>query len=77
MALNQFITPLEVHDFDYYATIQYRIVRANLEKKGTPIGPLDTMIAAHAFSLGSTLVTNNTKEFKRIEGLKVENWTVE
>lgn len=77
MALNQFITPLEVHDFDYYASIQYGIVRANLEKKGTPIGPLDTMIAAHAFSLGSTLVTNNTKEFKRIEGLKVENWTVE
>ncbi len=77
MALNQFITPLEVIEFDYNATIHYGIIRANLEKKGTPIGPLDTLIGAHALSLGLTLVTNNVKEFKRIEGLKIENWTVE
>jgi len=45
-----------------------------LEKKGTPIGPLDILIAAHAFSLNITLVTNNEKEFNRVAGLQVENW---
>jgi tRNA(fMet)-specific endonuclease VapC len=77
IALNQFITPLEVIDFDYKATIKYGLTRANLERNGTPIGPLDTLIGAHALSLDLTLVTNNVKEFKRIEGLKIENWTIE
>lgn len=76
-ALNQFIIPLEVLDFDYNATRQYGQIRAKLEKQGTPIGPFDTLIGAHAMSLGLTLVTNNEKEFKRIEDLKVENWTKE
>ena len=77
MALNQFIIPLEIIDFDYRATIEYGIIRAKLEKKGTPIGPLDTLIGAHALGLGLTIVTNNEKEFERIEGLKIENWAKE
>jgi tRNA(fMet)-specific endonuclease VapC len=50
-------------------------VRAALEKKGKPIGPLDTLIAAHAISLGATLVTNNVREFSRVPGLHVKNWS--
>lgn len=61
-------------DFDYNATVEYGKIRADLEKKGTPIGPLDTLIGAHAKSLGLIMVTNNQKEFLRIEGLKIENW---
>lgn len=49
-------------------------IRAYLEKQGTPIGPLDTMIAGHAKSLDYVLVTNNTKEFSRVQDLKLENW---
>jgi len=49
-------------------------VRRKLELQGTPIGPLDTLIAAHALSLGAVLVTNNLKEFARVDGLQLENW---
>ena len=49
-------------------------IRAELERKGTPIGPLDMMIAGHSRSLGYTVVTNNIKEFARIDGLRLENW---
>lgn len=75
-ALDKFLIPLEILDFDYTATIEYGKVRADLEKKGTPIGPLDTLIASHAKSLNLTLVTNNEKEFARIPDLKIENWTI-
>ena len=74
-ALHQFIIPFEIVPFGYNAALEYGIIRAELEKLGNPIGPLDTLIAAHARSLNHTLVTNNEKEFKRIIGLKVENWT--
>ena len=73
-ALESFLLPLEVLNFDYGATISYGIIRANLEKKGIPIGSLDTLIAAHAKSKKLTLVTNNEKEFNRVSDLKVENW---
>jgi tRNA(fMet)-specific endonuclease VapC len=73
-ALEIFLTPLEIVDFDYNATVEYGKIRADLEKKGTPIGPLDTLIASHALSLDLTLITNNEKEFNRITGLKIENW---
>lgn len=73
-ALDEFILPLEVADFDEAAALVYGALRASLEKKGTPIGALDTMIGAHALSLNLTLVTNNTKEFNRISGLKVIDW---
>jgi tRNA(fMet)-specific endonuclease VapC len=74
-ALDKFLTPLEILDFDFNATIVYGIIRAELEQKGIPIGPLDTLIASHAKSLDLILVTNNEKEFNRIPGLKIANWT--
>lgn len=73
-ALDEFILPLEFAVFDEQATVAYGALRAALEKQGTPIGPLDTMIAAHALSLGVTLVTNNTREFDRVSKLKVVDW---
>lgn len=73
-ALNEFILPLEVAAFDEPATAAYGALRAALEKKGTPIGSLDTMIAAHALCLGATLVTNNTREFNRVPKLTVIDW---
>ena len=74
-ALEQFLLPLEVQDFGPEATVSYGRVRASLEERGMPIGPLDTLIAAHALSLGATLVTNNTREFERVSGLQIEDWT--
>lgn len=73
-ALEEFILPLELAIFDREAARVYGQVRAALEKKGTPIGPLDMMIGAHALVLGATLVTNNTREFSRIKGLTVVDW---
>ena len=74
-ALENFLLPLEILNFDFSATISYGLIRADLEKKGMPIGSLDTLIAAHAKSKKLTLVTNNEKEFIRVSDLKVENWT--
>ena len=73
--LAEFLAPLEVIPFDEDAAESYGELRAPLEKAGRPIGPLDTLIAGHALSLSATLVTNNTREFKRVQGLRVENWT--
>lgn len=73
-ALTQFLLPLTVAGFDDNAASAYGHVRAALERAGTPIGPLDTLIAAHALGLGVTLVTNNVREFARVPDLKVENW---
>jgi tRNA(fMet)-specific endonuclease VapC len=74
LALQNFLKPLSILSFDYGATIEYGIIRSDLERKGIPIGPLDLLIAAHAKSLNYTLVTNNEKEFSRIANLKIENW---
>ncbi len=74
-ALDEFLLPLEIADFDEGAASAYGPVRTGLESAGTPIGPLDTQIGAHALSLGAVLVTNNVGEFKRIKGLKVIDWT--
>lgn len=73
-ALDLFLAPLDVLAFDEAAIWQYGKLRATLERRGGPIGPLDTLIAAHALSRGLTLVTNNTREFERVEGLRLENW---
>jgi tRNA(fMet)-specific endonuclease VapC len=73
-ALDEFILPLEVVHFDEAAALVYGALHASLEKQGTPTGALDAMIGAHALSLNLTLVTNNTKEFNRIAGLKVIDW---
>ena len=74
-ALSGFIIPLEIVPFDERAADEYGKVRMRLEKAGQPIGSMDMLIGAHALSLGLTMVTNNTKEFRRIKRLKVENWT--
>jgi tRNA(fMet)-specific endonuclease VapC len=76
-ALEQFLLPLIVADFDYPASLMYGALRAQLERQGTPIGALDMLIAAHALSLKITLVTNNIKEFTRVPHLKVVNWVKE
>jgi tRNA(fMet)-specific endonuclease VapC len=73
-ALDAFLAPLTIMEFDAAAARVYGDVRTALEKRGVPIGPLDTLIAAHALSLGTVLVTNNQREFKRVPGLRVENW---
>lgn len=74
LALAEFMTPISVAPHDDGVAPVYGRVRTALERAGTPIGPLDTMIAAHALSLGLTLVTNNEREFRRVIGLKVQNW---
>jgi len=70
-ALSELIAVLP---FDKAAAITYGDIRSDLERKGTPIGSNDMLIAAHALSLGLALVTNNEKEFCRVEGLRIENW---
>ncbi|MEK7350506.1 MAG: type II toxin-antitoxin system VapC family toxin [Nitrospirota bacterium] len=74
LALAQFLSPLEVASFDRNAAAAYGRLRATLEQKGTPIGSMDLLIAAHALSLSVRLVTNNAREFRRVPGLRVENW---
>ncbi|MCI0184662.1 type II toxin-antitoxin system tRNA(fMet)-specific endonuclease VapC [Sulfoacidibacillus ferrooxidans] len=74
-ALESFLLPLEIANFSFEETVVYGNVRAELERRGQTIGPLDTMIAAHALSLDVPLVTNNTREFERVKGLRVEDWT--
>ena len=73
-ALEQFVSSLKVAPFDRQATVAYGKIRALLEKKGDLIGSMDLLIAAHAVTLGIRLVTNNVREFKRVPGLRVENW---
>lgn len=74
LAISLFFSPLTVLDFDSCAAEEYGRIRAALEKKGTPIGPMDMLIAAHARSQNLTVVTNNTREFLRVDGLSIENW---
>ena len=74
LALSILLANMEILDFDVDAADCYGKIRAGLEKNGTPIGPLDMMIAGHAQSLGYTVVTNNVKEFSRVSALRIENW---
>ena len=73
-ALEQFLEPLEIADFDRSAALVYGPLRAALEAAGTPIGPLDTQVVAHALALGVILVSNNQREFARVPGLRLEDW---
>jgi len=75
VALAEFLLALEVASFDGDAAASYGSLRALLERRATPIGPLDTLIGAHAAALEVTLVTHNTREFRRIDSLRVEDWT--
>ena len=74
-ALGAFLLPLDIANLSMDTTLVYGEICAELEKQGRPIGPLDTLIAAHALSLDVPLVTNNTGEFSRVQGLRVEDWT--
>ena len=74
LLLDKFLAPLEIADFGADAARVYGELRSTLEGKGTPIGALDTQIAAHALALGVTLVSNNLREFKRVPKLRLENW---
>jgi len=72
--LERFVLPLEIIPFDAEAGRQYGRIRTDLKRAGCPIGSNDLLIAAHALSLNATLVTNNTREFERVVGLRVEQW---
>ena len=72
--VEDFAARLKVLPFDDMAASHYAQIRAHLERKGTPIGPYDLMIAGHARSQGLVLVTRNTREFKRVVGLRIEDW---
>ena len=72
--LERFLLPLEVVPFDAEAGRHYGRIRSELKRLGCPIGSNDLLIAAHAFALDTTLVTNNVREFSRIAGLRVEQW---
>lgn len=74
-ALNNFIGPIQILDFTKINSEKLAAIRLDLEKIGKPIGTYDMLIAAHALSEKFTLVTNNEREFSRVRGLKIENWT--
>ena len=73
-ALVKFLSVINVVDFDTKAAAAYGEIRADLERKGSPIGHMDMLIAAHALSQGYTIITNNLRKFERVEGLELENW---
>ena len=74
IALEEFLSPLTILEYDESASKIYGEIRAELEKKGQVIGSMDLLISAHAISRNLTLVTNNSREFKRIKDLDIENW---
>lgn len=74
VALIQFLAILEILPFNDLAAVEYGKICAYLQKRGTPIGTMDMLIAAHAKAEKVVLVTNNTREFERVPGLKFENW---
>ena len=76
LACLAFLSAISVLDFDARAAEEYGKIRADLERKGTLIGPMDLLIAGHAKAEGLILVTNNTREFIRVDGLMLENWAV-
>jgi len=73
--LIRLLSSMEVLAFDSEAAIEYGKIRAQLQTRGQPIGPMDMLIAAHAKAAGLVLVTNNTREFSRVDGLVLEDWT--
>lgn len=74
IALYKFLSIVEILDFDSSAATEYGKIRADLKRKGTPIGNMDMLIAAHAKSENLIVVTHNTREFERVAGLKLEDW---
>lgn len=74
LALMTFLSSIEIVPFEANAAREYGAIRYDLKSKGELIGANDLLIAAHAKALGVTLITNNTKEFERVKGLKIDNW---
>lgn len=74
LALLEFLVPFAILDFDEQAAMEYGLIRSSLESKGRPVGPMDLLLAAQAKSHNLILVTNNEKEFARVDGLRIENW---
>ena len=74
MALLQFLSILDILPFDDLAAVEYGKICAYLQKRGTPIGTMDMLIAAHAKTENLIIVTNNVREFERVPDLKIENW---
>lgn len=74
--MSNFLRPFKIVPFDEADATQAGLIRAELQKAGTPIGPYDRLIAAQALQRNLTLVTNNTREFKRVKGLKLADWSV-
>lgn len=74
IALTEFLSPFEILQFNHTDAEQFGLIRSQLKQKGMLIGPCDMLIAAQALSRGLILVTNNTSDFQRIDGLKVEDW---
>jgi len=73
-AIESFLIPFEIVDYDFIASVEYGKIRAYLEKKGQVIGNMDMQIAGHALALNLVLVTNNIREFERVVGLGLDNW---
>ncbi len=74
--LERFLLDFEVIDFNRASAAAYGPIRSTLQAQGTPIGPMDFLIAAHALAIKATLVTNNTSEFQRVPGLRLEDWSI-
>ena len=74
--LDRFLQPLQILAFDDDAALAYGASREKLEARGEMIGPLDMLLASQALGRDLTIVTNNTREFRRVEGLRVEDWSV-
>jgi tRNA(fMet)-specific endonuclease VapC len=74
MALIEFLSIFNILSFDDTDAVEFGMIKADLEKKGTIIGPMDLLISAQARSKKLILVTNNVKEFERVEGIRIENW---
>ncbi len=74
LALTEFLVPFKILDYNHAAAVDYGKIRADLEREGRIIGPLDLLIASHARANGLIIVTNNEKEFCRVKGLEIENW---
>lgn len=74
IALTMFLSEIQILSFDSLAAQSYGVIKADLQNRGVPIGPMDTLIAAHAKALELILVTNNLREFSRVDDLAVEDW---
>ncbi|HVS30329.1 MAG TPA: type II toxin-antitoxin system VapC family toxin [Thermoanaerobaculia bacterium] len=73
--VENFLSPITLIEFTSEDAVAYAAVRAKLERAGTPIGPLDTLIASQVIARKLTLVSNNEREFRRVSGLPIENWS--